>query len=187
MDNKFDKMAVAALIFGCPGHERRTVDPRRRAVNFRARVGENAGGAPAGPRRLTGAEPVGGRLRLPGRTVNRGGPGGTAARRLRGTGRESHECGDAPPALVGVPLLARTVPGPSSPGRVHRRHLRGLCRCVSRGMCWTSLGDAFGREQRLRKGGRRNFLPAIRSLQCLLPVPLSSRRDRGSTKAIEWP
>jgi hypothetical protein len=75
--------------------------------------------------------------------------------------------GEAPPALVGVPLLARTVPGPSSPGCVHRRHLRGRCRCVSRGMCRTSLGDAFGRERKLSKGGGRHFSPG----DPVTPVP----------------
>src|SRR3982751_2639717 len=100
-----------------------------------------------------GAEPVGGRLRLPGTTDNHGGPRGIGARRPRGTGRESQESGEAPPALAGVPLLPGTVPGPSSPGRVHRRQLRGRCRCVSRGTCKTCLGKAFGREQGLRNGG----------------------------------
>jgi hypothetical protein len=69
-------------------------------------------------------------------------------RRLRGSGSEAQESGEPPLPLAGVPLLPGPVPGPSSPGRVHCRHLRGACPCVRRGMCRTSLGDAFGCERR---------------------------------------
>ena len=40
---------------------------------------------------------------------------------------------------VGVPPLPGMVPGPSSPGRVHLRHLRRRCRSASRGMCRSLL------------------------------------------------
>jgi hypothetical protein len=178
---------LPSSIFGCPGHERRTVGPRRRAVYYRNRVGEDAGGVSAGPRRPIGAEPVGGRLRLPGTTDNHGGPRGIGARRPRGTGRESQESGEAPPALAGVPLLPGTVPGPSSPGRVHRRQLRGRCRCVSRGTCKTCLGKAFGREQRSRNGGSGTSSPRSHRSSDRFPSHTLPGRDRWTTNSIEWP
>ena len=176
---------LPSSIFGCPGHERRNVGPRPRAVYYRNRVGEDAGGVSAGPMRPIGAEPVGGRLRLPGTTADHGGPRGIGAGRRRGTGREPQESGEAPPVLVGVPLLPGTVPGPSSPGRVHRRRLRRRCRCVSRGMCRASLGDAFGRAQKLRKGGGGTFSPRCGRASARFPSHTLPERGGWTTNSVE--
>src|SRR5262249_30493679 len=109
------------------------------------------------------------------------GPGGIGTGRPPGPERESQESGDAPPALVGVPLLPGTGPGPSSAGRVHRRHFCGRCRCVSRGTSRTSLGKAFGREQRLGNGGGGTFFPRSRRSSDRFPSHTLLGRDRWTT------
>ena len=119
----------------------------------------------------------------------RGAAGAGRRRRGRGTGpvAEPEEAGEPPPALAGVPLLPGTVPGPSSPGPVHRRHLRGRCRCVSRGTCKTCLGKAFGREQRSRSGGPGPSSPRSHRSSVRFPAHTLPGRDRWTTNPIEWP
>ena len=155
---------LPSSIFGCPGHERRTVGPRRRAVYYRNRVGEDAGGVSAGPRRPIGAEPVGGRLRLPGTTDNHGGPRGIGARRPRGTGRESQESGEAPPARGRTTaaghgpwsVVSWSRPSSSSPRSMPLRQPRDLQDLPRQG---------FRPRTKFKKRWERHFLPAIPSLQ----------------------
>ena len=151
----------------CPGHERRPSVCAGELFTTEIESERMPEEVSAGPMRPIRAEPVGGRLRLPGTTADHGGPRGIGARRPRGTGREPQESGECR-RLAGVPPLPGMVPGPSSPGPVHRRRLRGRCRCVSRGMCRASLGDAFGRVQKLRKVGGGTFSPPA-----VGPVPAS--------------
>jgi hypothetical protein len=94
---------------------------------------------------------------------------------------------ESPPALAGVPLLPGTVPGPSSPGRVHRRQLRVRCRCVSRGTCKTCLGKAFGREQSSRSGGSGTSSPRSHRSSDRFPSHALPERDRWTTNSIVWP